>query len=115
MIDGQKEVVGGTSGVAPLWAGLTALINQQASVPVGFLPEFLYPQIEAGAKLTIEVTEGDNRPSNSTIGYDAGPTWNACTGLGRPDGKALFAALTARTASSPGAPSPGTPSPGATV
>ncbi len=98
VIDGKKEVVGGTSGVAPLWAGLTALINQKASVPVGFLPEFLYPQAKAGKKLTIEITEGNNKPSNSTIGYNAGPTWNACTGLGRPDGKALFAALTARTA-----------------
>ena len=98
VIDGKKEVVGGTSGVAPLWAGLTALINQKAAVPVGFLPPFLYKQIEAGKKLTVEITEGNNKPSNSTIGYDAGPTWNACTGLGRPDGKALFAALTARTA-----------------
>jgi kumamolisin len=98
VIDGKKEVVGGTSGVAPLWAGLTALINQKAAVPVGFLPTFLYPQARAGKKLTIEITSGNNKPSGSTIGYNAGPTWNACTGLGRPDGKALFAALTARTA-----------------
>ncbi len=98
VIDGKKEVVGGTSGVAPLWAGLTALINQKATVPVGFLPDFLYSQVEVGKKLTIEITQGNNNPPNSTIGYNAGPTWNACTGLGRPDGKALFAALTARTA-----------------
>ncbi len=102
VVGGQKEVVGGTSAVAPLWAGLTALINQKAKVPVGFLPEFLYPQIVAGKKLTIEITSGDNTPSGSTIGYQAGPVWNACTGLGRPDGAALFAALTARTA--PGKP-----------
>lgn len=97
VVGGKKEVVGGTSAVAPLWAGLTALINQKAAVPVGFLPTFLYGQIQAGRKLTIEITSGNNKPANSQIGYQAGPTWNACTGLGRPDGKALFAALTART------------------
>ncbi|MCQ8278255.1 S53 family peptidase [Acetobacteraceae bacterium KSS8] len=99
VVDGKKEVVGGTSAVAPLWAGLTALINQKAAVPVGFLPNFLYGQIKAGRKLTVEITSGNNKPANSQIGYQAGPTWNACTGLGRPDGKALFAALTARTGS----------------
>ena len=100
VVGGKKEVVGGTSAVAPLWAGLTALINQKAAVPVGFLPDFLYPQIEAGQALTVEITSGDNRPEGSQLGYDAGPTWNACTGLGRPNGQALFAALIARTASS---------------
>ncbi|MBE7212189.1 MAG: S8/S53 family peptidase [Gluconacetobacter diazotrophicus] len=95
---GQKEVVGGTSAVAPLWAGLAALINSKARTPVGFLPDFLYAQVLAGKKLTVEITEGNNRPPGSAIGYDAGPTWNACTGLGRPDGKALFDALVNRTA-----------------
>ena len=99
VVDGKKEVVGGTSAVAPLWAGLTALINQKATTPVGFLPTWLYPQVAAGRTLTVEITSGDNKPEGSQIGYDAGPTWNACTGLGRPDGKALFAALTGRTAS----------------
>ncbi|WP_419728040.1 S53 family peptidase [Lichenicola sp.] len=99
VVGGQKEVVGGTSGVAPLWAGLTALINQKASVPVGFLPDYLYPQVEAGQALTVEITTGDNKPEGSALGYAAGPTWNACTGLGRPNGQALFTALTARTAS----------------
>ncbi len=98
VVGGQKEVVGGTSAVAPLWAGLTALINQKAKVPVGFLPDFLYPQVKASRKLTVQITSGNNIPSGSQIGYQAGPVWNACTGLGRPDGNALFAALTARTA-----------------
>lgn len=98
VVGGRKEVVGGTSAVAPLWAGLTALINQKAKVPVGFLPDFLYPQAKAGKALTVEITTGNNKPEGSELGYVAGPVWNACTGLGRPDGKALFAALTARTA-----------------
>lgn len=100
VVGGKKEVVGGTSAVAPLWAGLTALINQKAAVPVGFLPDFLYGQIKIGRKLTVEITSGNNKPANTQIGYQAGPVWNACTGLGRPDGKALFGALTARTTGS---------------
>ena len=93
VVDGQNEVVGGTSAVAPLWAGLTALINQKAAKPVGFLPTRLYAAITANPKLTTQITHGSNKPAGSKIGYDAGPGWNACTGLGRPNGKALFAAL----------------------
>ena len=96
VVGGKKEVVGGTSAVAPLWAGLTALINQKAKTPVGFPPDFLYSQPALGRKLTVEITSGNNKPEGSQLGYEAGPQWNACTGLGRPDGKALFAALTAR-------------------
>ena len=40
-----------------------------------------------------EITTGNNKPSDSQIGYDAGPKWNACTGLGRPDGKGVLATL----------------------
>ena len=98
VVDGQGETVGGTSAVAPLWAGLTALINQRATTPVGFLPDFLYAHIAANSALTTQITQGSNKPQGSQIGYDAGPGWNACTGLGRPDGQALFDALTAGAA-----------------
>ncbi|MCQ8242097.1 S53 family peptidase [Rhizosaccharibacter radicis] len=96
VVDGQKQVVGGTSAVAPLWAGLTALINGRAAKPVGFLPDFLYAQ-PASAGLTVPITQGNNKPEGSSIGYDAGPGWNACTGLGRPNGQKLFDALTGST------------------
>ncbi len=94
VVDGKKEVVGGTSAVAPLWAGLTALISEKAAKPVGFLPDFLYAAVSSNAALTTQITQGDNKPEGTQIGYEAGPGWNACTGLGRPDGQALFDALT---------------------
>ncbi len=94
VVDGQTEVVGGTSAVAPLWAGLTALISQKATKPVGFLPDFLYAGIASNAALTTQITQGDNKPTGTQTGYAAGPGWNACTGLGRPNGQALFDALT---------------------
>ena len=99
VVDGQTEVVGGTSAVAPLWAGLTALISQEAPKPVGFLPDFLYANIASNTGLTVQITQGDNKPEGSQIGYDAGGGWNACTGLGRPNGQALFDSLTTTTTS----------------
>jgi kumamolisin len=90
VVNGQTQVVGGTSAVSPLWAGLTALINEGATAPVGFFLPFLY----ANSTLLRQVTQGNNIPSGSGIGYQAGPGWNACTGLGVPDGESLFVALT---------------------
>jgi kumamolisin len=90
VVNGQTEVVGGTSAVAPLWAGLAALINEGATTPIGF---FL-PSLYAKPTLLRQITQGNNIPSGSSIGYQAGPGWNACTGLGVPNGQSLFVALT---------------------
>jgi len=83
-------VIGGTSAVAPLWAGLAALINEKATLPIGF---FL-PDLYAAPELLRQITEGDNKPKGTDVGYSAGPGWNACTGLGVPQGAALFAKFT---------------------
>ena len=44
LVDGNGAVIGGTSAVAPLWAGLTALFNQSIGKPVGFLNPLCTPQ-----------------------------------------------------------------------
>ena len=85
-VDGQNQVIGGTSAVAPLWAGLLALCNQQLPKPVGFLNALLYTDATARAALR-DITVGNNG------GYQAAPGWDPCTGLGSPDGTALLAAL----------------------
>ena len=90
-VNGQQEVVGGTSAVAPLWAGLAALINQKAAAPIGF---FL-PAVYGKPNLTRQITSGNNEPAGSKVGYVAGTGWNACTGLGVPNGQALFDGLIA--------------------
>lgn len=85
MVDGQQTVIGGTSAVAPLWAGLLARINQSLGTNVGYVNPTLYA---AKAEATFhDITSGSNG------GYSAGPGWDACTGLGSPDGAALLAAL----------------------
>jgi kumamolisin len=87
---GQDQVVGGTSAVAPLWAALTALLNEKLGTPVGFLNPKLYPLNETGFH---DVTTGNN--DDSGLGYyNAGAGWDPCTGLGSPDGTALLNALT---------------------
>lgn len=42
LVDGQKFTVGGTSAVAPLWAGLVAILNEKLGHPVGFVNPILY-------------------------------------------------------------------------
>ncbi len=88
-VNGSDEVIGGTSAVAPLWAALIALMNQQLTMPAGFLNPKLYPLAESVFR---DITSGNN--DDSGLGYyDAGKGWDACTGLGSPDGTALLAAL----------------------
>jgi kumamolisin len=84
LVDGQQEIVGGTSAVAPLWAGLVALLNQQLGKKVGFLNPQLYP---LGEKPFFDVTSG----SNGAFPAHAG--WDACTGLGSPNGQLLLTSL----------------------
>jgi kumamolisin len=84
-VDGQQTVIGGTSAVAPLWAGLLARINQSLGKNVGYLNPLLYTSnVESSLH---DITVGNNGT------YSAGPGWDACTGLGTPDGAALLAAL----------------------
>jgi kumamolisin len=85
LVDGQSGVIGGTSAVAPLWAGLVALINQSIGKPVGFINPLLYQANEAAD--FNDVTSGNNGA------YSAGPGWDACTGLGSPNGAQIAAAL----------------------
>jgi kumamolisin len=89
-VDGQQGVVGGTSAVAPLWAGLIALLNQKRGKSVGYLNPFLYQNYQQLAQngALHDVTSGNNGS------YTAGTGWDACTGLGSPDGAQLLAALT---------------------
>jgi kumamolisin len=85
LVDGQQTVIGGTSAVAPLWAGLLVRINQSLGKNVGYLNPLLYTSKVEGT--LHDITVGNNGT------YSAGPGWDACTGLGTPDGAALLTAL----------------------
>ncbi len=91
LVDGQTQVTGGTSAVAPLWAGLIALINQGIGARVGFFNPLLYSTIGPDGVLR-DITQGNNGD------FQAGPGWDACTGWGSPDGQKLLDALKGSTA-----------------
>ncbi len=82
-IDGTNTVIGGTSAVAPLWAGLIARINATRGSPVGFINPTLY----ATPASLRDVTQGNNGD------FAAGPGWDACTGLGSPNGSQIATLL----------------------
>jgi kumamolisin len=86
LVDGQPDVIGGTSAVAPLWAGLIALVNESVGKPVGFVNPLLYQSASTAGDFN-DVTSGNNGA------YSAGPGWDACTGLGSPIGAQVAAAL----------------------
>ena len=87
-------MIGGTSAVAPLWAALLARCNQSLGRAVGDPHAALYRIGEAAFR---DITQGNNGS------YDAGQGWDACTGLGSPDGQMLLAALAAQNAPGTGA------------
>jgi len=85
-VDGEEGVIGGTSAVAPLWAGLIALCNQKVGAPAGFIHPLIYGS-HGGKSVFRDITEGGNGA------YRAKAGWDACTGWGSPDGAKLLKLL----------------------
>jgi subtilase family serine protease len=74
-------VVGGTSAVAPLYAGLFAAFGRKLG--------FVTPKLWANHLCFTDITQGDNGFYRARVGPDP------CTGLGSPIGSKLAALLTA--------------------
>ena len=85
-VDGQDFVIGGTSAVAPLWAGMIALMNQRLGHRVGYLNPLLYGSV-VGTNSFRDITSGNNGA------YTAKAGWDPCTGWGTPVGTKLLNAL----------------------
>jgi kumamolisin len=78
-IDGTNTVIGGTSAVAPLWAALIARVNQISGKASGYLN----PQLYKNPAAFRDITQGNNGDFEAAVG------WDACTGMGSPNGAAL--------------------------
>jgi kumamolisin len=89
VVDGRRQPIGGTSAVAPLWAGLVARLAQATGKRFGLLQPLLYNGVTAG----VAAPGFNDIVSGSNGAYSAGPGWDACSGLGSPDGTALLARL----------------------
>ncbi len=86
LVDGNPDVIGGTSAVAPLWAALIALINESNGKPAGLINPLLYQNASTAGDFT-DITTGNNGA------YSAGPGWDPCSGVGSPIGTGVAAAL----------------------
>jgi kumamolisin len=84
LVDGVSTVIGGTSAVAPLYAGLVALLNEKTGSRCGFLNPVLY----GAASVCNDVTQGTNGF------YQAASGWDATTGLGSIKGQDLLTKFT---------------------
>jgi len=97
-VDGQNMVIGGTSAVAPLMAGLIAVANKANGTAAGFLQPAIYSA--KGKAAFNDITSGTNY-AGTPVGFTARSGWDPCTGLGSPIGTKLIALLS----SSAGSPS----------
>lgn len=85
-IDGKHlEPIGGTSAAAPLWASLIARLNEGLNARCGFLNPLLYGKLSQG--VLNDITSGNNGAYAAKVG------WDACTGIGTPNGTKMLSAL----------------------
>jgi kumamolisin len=101
VVDGKPQPIGGTSAVAPLWAGLIARLAQASKTRFGLLQPLIYQGVTPGTAAAgfNDIVKGSNGA------YKAGVGWDPCSGLGSPNGTALLALLTG------GSPTPTPPDP----
>jgi len=95
-MDGQWFTDGGTSAVAPLYAGLVARCNQQLASSgrrVGYITPLLYGGLGASDAFH-DIVRGSNAtlPSQPHA-YAAHAGWDCCTGWGSPNGARLLGRL----------------------
>ena len=104
---GGSGIYQGTSIAAPLWAGFTALVNQQAALlgkpPVGFLNPALYRLGKDARYATLfhDIVVGDNTSADSPVLFAAVSGYDLCTGWGTPRGTALIDALASLSPADP--------------
>lgn len=84
VVDGQPNIIGGTSAVAPLYSGLIAILNQQLNSRLGLFNLFLYGP---GHKAFTQVSQPGN---NGSYTADPSKPWNPCVGLGVVNGAELL-------------------------
>jgi kumamolisin len=105
LVDGQQTVIGGTSAVAPLWAGLIARFTQSVGGHLGLLQTVIYAGLHKGEPSAglRDITVGSNGAWKAESG------WDACCGLGVPEGQALLARFAAGPAGTKDAAGAGEP------
>lgn len=97
--NGGSGTFAGTSCAAPLWAGVAALMNEQASASgrpsVGFVNPALYALGKSSQYATAfhDITVGNNTSTTSPNAFPAVAGYDLCTGWGTPRGQDLIDAI----------------------
>jgi kumamolisin len=95
---GRWTNIGGTSAAAPLWAGFTALVNQQREAnglrQIGFLNPILY-SLGKGSRYSSDFN--DIRDGSTNLYYPAVQGYDNATGWGSMNGQGLFQDLSVDT------------------
>ena len=90
---GAWYLFGGTSAGSPQWAAILAIADQNAGYNLGFINKALYHLGQAQKHYSasfFDITSGNNSlPSAGIVGFNAGPGWDATTGLGSPKSNGL--------------------------
>ncbi len=81
--------VGGTSAVAPLYAGMVAVLNTKLGTPVGYLNPTFY--LNSG--MYNHIADGVSNATYGAPGYSSVAGYNACTGWGSVIGTRLLAEM----------------------
>lgn len=89
IVNGKPIAKAGTSAAAPLWAALIVMANAVRGRPLGLVNSYLYEN----PWICRPILSGNNLVNS--IGYWAGPDWNACVGLGVPIGQQVIDTLAA--------------------
>ncbi|EPQ51643.1 subtilisin-like protein [Gloeophyllum trabeum ATCC 11539] len=91
-VDGEFELVYGTSASSPVTGSILTLVNDArlaiGKSPIGFINPTIYSPAFAGA--FHDITTGSN-PGCGTNGFNATPGWDPVTGLGTPNFPQLLA------------------------
>jgi kumamolisin len=84
--NGNATLIGGTSAAAPLWAAMTARVNQLRSSegfnPLGFANPTLYTLASGSSYNTLfnDITSGNNGYYSAGTGYDNASGWGSFKG-----------------------------------
>jgi kumamolisin len=96
---GKTERGAGTSASAPVWAALIARVNQKLpkAKKQRFLTPLLYRKLDngktLGSAICHDIVVGSNRTEPPGFGYSAKRGYDAVTGWGSPNGKAMLKKL----------------------
>jgi kumamolisin len=84
-VEGSFAEVGGTSQATPIWAGMTALMNQYLESHGGHALGFINPAVYSLAATSPQYPPFRDVTLGSNLVYPAGPGYDLATGVGTPD------------------------------